>query len=663
VTDIDPGPSRPVRAAVVAVVVLPIVVAVVRALRHHWFPIGDDALLYIRVHDVFTGHHPLLGSWTSASLSVGTNMNNPGPIYQDLLAPVAHVFSPGPGAAIGVGLANIAAIVGVSAGARHIGGWAMQRWLLLACAALSWTMGSELLFDLWQAHALLLPFLAYLVLLVGISIGRTRCIPWAIAVASVLVQTHISYAYILGTLTPFALLLVWWDHRPLTRAAIRTGLRSRTALVSVVVFVVLWVQSFVEQLFGEGQGNLSRLAANSGGGDVHVGIGNATKIVAAIVALPPWWLRRGFSTTVPSTKLTDTPGGARLIIPSLPGAAVSVLAIVVLVALLVLLALRCRRAGLVLQSNAAVLAAAGVAMAIVCLTLLTVGRGGLAAHHVRWVWPFAVFVQIVVAWAAVSLLVHHLPDRPRLDRLVTPAVIALASVFTILNLPFHAENEGPVADRAAMPALRHIFPELGVLAGVQPVVYDTSTLRVFEPYSSAVMMRLQQLGIEFRVTDEAMVRQLGNGRRADGTETTTIFQLEGSQALLFAGPGCPVAVANGLSDTDATHAHDVAELLAGGLVGGTISIDPSTLSTDEIALLDAATGGDLVAARRAVLEGHLTTWVRAGLATVDPSLPQAVAATLDGDARDGLEPAFDLVDRWVISTYGVFARSPQLCGA
>ena len=35
----------------------------------------------------------------------------------------------------------------------------MQRWMLLACAALTWAMGSELLIDIWQAHALLLPFL------------------------------------------------------------------------------------------------------------------------------------------------------------------------------------------------------------------------------------------------------------------------------------------------------------------------------------------------------------------------------------------------------------------------------------------------------------------------------------------------------------------------
>ena len=60
-------------------------------------------------------------------------------------------------------------VVGIAGAARSIGGWAMQRWMLLACAALTWIMGSELLIDIWQAHALLLPFLAYLVLMVGLA--------------------------------------------------------------------------------------------------------------------------------------------------------------------------------------------------------------------------------------------------------------------------------------------------------------------------------------------------------------------------------------------------------------------------------------------------------------------------------------------------------------
>ena len=78
----------------------------------------------------------------------------------------------------------------------------MQRWMLVACAAMSWVLGSELLIDIWQAHALLLPFLLYLVLMIGLACGQARWIPFAAGVASVLVQTHISYVFVLDRRRP-----------------------------------------------------------------------------------------------------------------------------------------------------------------------------------------------------------------------------------------------------------------------------------------------------------------------------------------------------------------------------------------------------------------------------------------------------------------------------
>ena len=193
------------RAVLVAVVLLPIVVAVVRALVNDWFPIGDSALLYVRARDVATAHHPLLGSWTSASLSVGEQMNNPGPLYDDLLAPIARTLPFSSAAAIAVGAVNAACVLGISGVSRAVGGWAMQRWMLVACAAMSWVLGSELLIDIWQAHALLLPFLLYLVLMIGLACGEARWIPFAAGVASVLVQTHISYVFVLTAATVAAL--------------------------------------------------------------------------------------------------------------------------------------------------------------------------------------------------------------------------------------------------------------------------------------------------------------------------------------------------------------------------------------------------------------------------------------------------------------------------
>ncbi len=688
-------PPRPARAALVGLVVLPIVVAVVRALRHHWFPIGDDALLYIRVRDVLTSHHPFLGSWSSASLTLGTNINNPGPLYQDLATPFAHLFSPGPGAALGAASINVAAILGTSAASRHIGGWRMQRWFLLAAAALSWTMGSELLFDIWQAHALLLPFLCFLVLLVGVSTGRGRCVPWAVFVGSLLVQTHISYAYILGTLTPVAIALAWWTERAagqrVDRARVLAGMRSRTALVSAVVLAAVWAQTLVEQIFGEGDGNLSRLVSNSGGGDVTLGFRNATKVVAAIVVLPPWWLRRGFSTTVPSTRLTETPDGPALLLAGLPHLAVAAFAVFALFTVLVLTARGCARRNRRLESNAAVLTAAGLVAAVVCLGLLTIGIVGFAAHHVRWLWTFAVAAQTIAGWTVSTLVLDMWRERradpsssrsAAGDRAVGAAVVALTVAFAALAVPFHAQQEGPVADTEAMPALRQVFRQLGgdaaldALRASEPIVYDISNLRVFEPYSAAVMMRLQELDVEFRVTDEGMVRQLGNGRRADGTETATIMQLEGSNALLHDGPECLLAAGNALDDAEQAAATTVADLLAGGLLDDTLFVDAAMLPDDERVRYEAARAGDDTEARRLVYEGLAARWLGDGVAGLDEAAVDALEAVLaevphrvvppaevDGSRRESITVStFHLIDAWVVSTYALFGTG-TLCPA
>src|SRR4029079_3552055 len=94
--------------------------------------------------------------------------------------------------------------------------------------------------------------------------------------------------------------------------------------------------------------------------------------------------------------------------------------------------------------------------------------------------------------------------------------------------------------------LRRTFRDLSDFHPDGPVVYDVDNLRVFEPNSSAVMMRLHGLGIEFRFDDGVMVRQFGDGRRADGTETTHLRQYERADALLYDGDGCVVSLRSAL---------------------------------------------------------------------------------------------------------------------
>ena len=118
----------PIAAVVLAIA--PLVVATVRALTRGWMAIGDNGLILLRAEDVATANHPLLGTWTSASLTAGRTISNPGPLWFDVLAPFVRIGGPSVGLAVGVMVANIAAIVGAAwaAQTRAAGGpWSWSR--------------------------------------------------------------------------------------------------------------------------------------------------------------------------------------------------------------------------------------------------------------------------------------------------------------------------------------------------------------------------------------------------------------------------------------------------------------------------------------------------------------------------------------------------------
>lgn len=549
-------PQRVWRIGATALVIIPFITAVLRSLRNDWFPIGDNALLFIRTRDVLTEDHPYLGSWTSASLSVGENMNNPGAMYDWLMAPFAHLLPPGPAAAIGVAVINVAMVCSISATAHRIGGWALQRWALLFAALLAWAMGSEMLIDIWQANALIFPFFALLLLAAGVAAGDDGLLPWAAVVTSLLLQTHISYAYIFVFIVFAVVAARVWQ-----RSEIESGQWRRPAVLTIGVLVVLWSLSVWEQFFGPGKGNMSRLLGNASGGDFSLGLGNAAKIVADLGVRPPFWGRSSYTTAVEITKITDGPDGRTLDLPGLLPGAVAVVGILVLAAALFALTLLARRSGRHLEAAAGVLATTVLVGSVLALSRLTIGTVGISPHHVRWVWPMMTFVHFTL----VVLAVGAWKRTERQDRSVTALIAVVAVAASAWNVQFFAQPSGPTADIATMPTMRRVEPQLNVLRAHAPVLYDVSTLLVFEPYSSTMMMWMQERGIEFRVDDEGMIRQLGEARRADGTEPTTVFQLQGSDARTYDGPACVVADSSSLTGPDEASVRSLVDAAADDL--------------------------------------------------------------------------------------------------
>jgi hypothetical protein len=626
------GP-RPIRWYLVIrlLVVLPIVVAAVRAVATGWFPVGDSGLLTVRAADVGTADHPWLGSWTSASLALGVDVNNPGPLYHDLIAPfmwtVGRIAGYGAGVAVGVATVNALFVVGTLVAARRIGGWRMERWIALVLAALVWAMGSQLLIDIWQPHALLLPFVGLLVLTVGLITGSWRLMPWWILVVSLIVQTHVAYVYVVAALT---VVVAAFGIRQLRAEAARAEtsfgavvagvVRTPVALVSMLVAALAWIQPVIEQVAGPGEGNLQRLATSAGGGDLTVGVGTAAKIVAALTAVPPFWARWGWEDTVPSTALTPTAEGPRLVVAGLPGAALTVIGLGLLVSVLVALVV-------LLRAPAQRHARAASALSLLCLTVAVVGISiqtvtltGLGNHQVRWIFALAVFVHVCILWGLAELVVERRPAIRRAE----PVLIAVIVALVIVSMPFHAHDLGPTADREAARTLERTFGDLAGFEPGGPVRYDTSNLRVFEPYSGAVLMRLRELGVPFRFDAEGDIRQFGEHRRADRSEVGTLRQYESVEALLYDGDGCTVSLRSRLSPDDEAIVDDLIAAARDDLVGA--PVDTFGLPDDVADLVERSAAGDPSSAHAVVAFGILPTLVEELRLDASPAMRAAVTA-------------------------------------
>lgn len=512
--DRAPRQGRALAALLVAAVDLPIVVATARALARGWQPIGDDGILAVRVRDVGTVHNPLLGSWTSASVVVGKDFNNPGPAYFDLVAPWVKVLGPWVGVAVGVMVLNVVACTAAVLLARRLCGTQSMVAVAVALAGLQFVMGSELLFALWQPHALMLPFVLLLVVLAVLARGEPGMVPWAVGVGTVLVQTHVSYAPLVGGLGLGAgvagVLAVRRRGGPVAW--------RRPVVLAAGLAVLLWVQPLVEQVTGRGEGNLSRILGAAGSGDAPaIGWSRGLQLVAEITVGAPWFSRSGFDRAVPPTAPEAALGGVM-------GTAAALATVAALVAVLVVVAVAAGRRGRPDLATFAGAAAVAVVVGDVALSTSPVNVIGIAVHQMRWLWPLAAFVTAALLTAVLVGL------RGRAARVALGGAVAATFVVAVATLPTHRSMaSGPSSLSASQEAAVDLVGQLGSLEGRGPVLWD-SELVFAEPFSGLVFAELQDRGIPFLVGDEVDVRQLGEGRRDDGSARLRLWEVVGPGA-------------------------------------------------------------------------------------------------------------------------------------
>lgn len=500
--------QRAVVAAGLAAVV-PVVVAGVRAALRGWTPTGDDAASAIRAHDVFTGNVPLLGTWSSASAYTGHLISHPGPLHFDLLAIPVRLLGPGPGTAVGTALGNAAAVAAL--------GWLVHRRLgpaaatvaygLAAC--LTWSLGSEMLFDPWSQYAPLLPFALFVVAVWCTVAGDVVAAPVAVVAGSLALQTHLSYVLLVPGLAAFGAVAVLGRLAVLRREApaawpARWRRAGRWGAVTLAVALLCWAQPLAEEVTAEGESNLTALVRSASAEAPTPGPGRTIRALGGTLVVPPAWLPPSYGS--PSFGL-DGRG-----VPTWLAA----LGLVGLAAACGVLGARAWRRGSTAVAAGAAVALVGLVLAVATCLRAPI-RFAMAPTYFRWMWPFGMVLWLVLAVAVLDELgagrrrgwrPGWLP--PWRGRPWAPG-LALAVGAGLLTLPT-VDNGNASPPWAVEGAHAVDDPVVAAVRGRGPVLVDVEFSVASVAIGPAVQTALVDAGIPFLVRGAVPVRQLGEGR-------------------------------------------------------------------------------------------------------------------------------------------------------
>ena len=518
-----------------------IALSTARGLRRGYETIGDNSLLELRGFDVLRTNHPWLGTWTSASLSSGVDMNNPGPLLFDVMALPIRLFGGPAGVAIGIATLNIVVVWLVGWVTYRIGGATASLTALTITAGLVWTLGSELVYDPWQPNVLILTFWLVMVLVWATAADHVGMFPLLFGFATFALQTHLVFSYLVPVLLVFAVtcaLARRWKRGPGRFADLRGPTRN-----SLIVLAVLWFQPLWEQFFGDGQGNMSRLLQTAVGGGssesetTTTGLALAIRQMGAVLALPPFWGRGGFNTSIPGSTWIETPGGRVLSAPGLRMLGPALIGLVIVIALIALAWRTVRRSDQQYLVPAFWTLAVALTTGFVTLVITPIDILGLSPHKARWLWVFGAFTTYLLVMAVLTALtVQH---RQR----VLGVVVALGAVALVATIPTYYNPSGPVYFNAAAPAIADLRSQVDDYFSNDPdapdaVLFDPEGMGFAEPYTSPVMAQLAASGVDLYVESSSLVRQIGNGRQApadltdsDGQPLPLVYVRAGQEAL------------------------------------------------------------------------------------------------------------------------------------
>jgi len=450
-----------------------------QAVRQGWVAEGDAAIIAVRTHDVFSAHPPLLGNPSTASDAAKQNAYHPGPIEFALLAVPLRVFGPGTNGLVwGTCAIEIAAVAVLAWFARRRRGPTFVIWTMAMTLVLVWGLGNEIPHDPYNPHVVLLPMFVLLVLAWSLACGDLVALPVAVAVASLIAQSHV-YDGLFVALVALAIVVALVVHFRRGAREERTRI-LRWAGASAVLGFVLWLPPIVYELTHR-PGNFSALLSSARSPDSR-GEGvtfAAHRLVDALA--PPWRWLDGQPTFV---ELHSSPGGGR-----------TVVAVVILAAMVAagVLAWRARRRVTSLLLGTAVFA---LAVSFAVAARLPRGLASLSPYNHRHWWITGVFAFVALGWGA-----YDLARTRRRVRAASP-VVAACGVAVVAVLAVAVGAHVTIKDdrgSASFGAIRALTPPVVAAVDGRQVLVTSIGAQAFTSIEPGLVAMLIDHGVDARV--------------------------------------------------------------------------------------------------------------------------------------------------------------------
>jgi hypothetical protein len=465
----------------IALAVLPLVVSAIAlavGVGGDYRPSADDAWIELQIRDI--GHQPvLLGPYSRFGWF------HPGPIlYYLLWLPYRITGSTGVSLVVAALTLNALAVVAIAFIARRRGGLALALVTLFLVGLLCAAEGAQTLRDVWNPFITLLPFVLLAFVVWSLSCGEAWALPAGVAVATFLVQTHVSYGLVAVALLlagAVGAAITTWRRRADAEHARRMRSWLWSVIVSLAVGAILWLPVVVQQVRDE-PGNLGTLIRFFRDHGREHSYGDAWHVVASQLSLWPDWVQAHVVGNVYSGGL-DLSGATPIAVWG-----------IVLVAAAVVTWRRAKDA-----FRLDVLLALTIVVAVVSVSRIV---GDIFPYLVTWTWAVGMLVWLAIAWSVVRWWQTRGNTDPRVGRIALALVAAGLVAVTIVNTVDAATAGNPEPRRSPLvkAMVEKIEEQLPPGDGVVEIRAGTTPGSAW--VGAGIAAQLERDGIETRVSPE-----------------------------------------------------------------------------------------------------------------------------------------------------------------